>query len=281
MEQPSLGKKIVELRKAKRLTQEELVEKCNISIRTIQRIEAGDVTPRDYTIKAIFTALEYDLSELIISDKEKQNWLEKLLFIGPNPSTKYLIKQMNITWIFGVFYFFLRFFEGGVEYSRFIDENTFNPITYIILKVCIIFIFLCFQRGFVIIGALFKKDLLRMAALILMLMHILMIGFDVISIFSSNISGELVISVYAIGSGIIGLIYGYTLIQMRDIIGSTAMLAGIVEIIAASFSLTIILSFMGFMILSIAVVLEILIVFKVIEIVKNGKTINIFGESKN
>ena len=39
MKQPDLGKKIVELRMAKGLTQEELVELCNISIRTIQRIE--------------------------------------------------------------------------------------------------------------------------------------------------------------------------------------------------------------------------------------------------
>lgn len=38
MKQPELGKKISELRKAKGLTQEELVEKCNLNVRTIQRI---------------------------------------------------------------------------------------------------------------------------------------------------------------------------------------------------------------------------------------------------
>jgi len=36
MNQPDLGKKIAELRKAKGLTQEELVEKCNLSVRTLQ-----------------------------------------------------------------------------------------------------------------------------------------------------------------------------------------------------------------------------------------------------
>jgi len=40
MNQPDLGKRIVELRKAKGLTQEELVAKCNLSVRTLQRIEA-------------------------------------------------------------------------------------------------------------------------------------------------------------------------------------------------------------------------------------------------
>lgn len=59
MNQPELGKKIAELRKAKGLTQEELVEKCNLSVRTLQRIESGEVTPRSYTLKTIFAALEY------------------------------------------------------------------------------------------------------------------------------------------------------------------------------------------------------------------------------
>ncbi len=40
------------------LTQEDLVEKCNLSVRTLQRIEAGEVTPRPSTVKLIFGALE-------------------------------------------------------------------------------------------------------------------------------------------------------------------------------------------------------------------------------
>ena len=37
MKQPELSKKIQQLRKSRRLTQEELVEKCRINVRTIQR----------------------------------------------------------------------------------------------------------------------------------------------------------------------------------------------------------------------------------------------------
>jgi len=59
MKQPELGKKISELRKAKGMTQEELVEMCNLNVRTVQRIEAGEVTPRSYTVKALFEALGY------------------------------------------------------------------------------------------------------------------------------------------------------------------------------------------------------------------------------
>jgi len=67
MKQPDLGKRIAELRKAKGLTQEELVEKCNINVRTLQRIESGEVTPRSYTVKAIFNALDctiYDSTKI-------------------------------------------------------------------------------------------------------------------------------------------------------------------------------------------------------------------------
>lgn len=61
MNQPELGKKIAELRKLKGLTQEELVDRCNLSVRTLQRIEYGEVTPRAYTLKLIFDALDYSM----------------------------------------------------------------------------------------------------------------------------------------------------------------------------------------------------------------------------
>ena len=59
MKQPELGKKIADLRKALGLTQEELVERCNLSVRTLQRIESGEVEPRSHTLRVIFAALDY------------------------------------------------------------------------------------------------------------------------------------------------------------------------------------------------------------------------------
>ncbi|RXK80726.1 helix-turn-helix domain-containing protein [Filimonas effusa] len=60
-QQPGLGQKIARLRKAKGLTQEELVEKCHLNVRTLQRIEAGEVTPRSYTIRLILNELGQDI----------------------------------------------------------------------------------------------------------------------------------------------------------------------------------------------------------------------------
>jgi transcriptional regulator with XRE-family HTH domain len=72
MKQPDLGKKIAELRKARGLTQEELVEKCNLSVRTLQRIESGEVTPRSHTIKVIFAALDQKVYD------SSTRWLRKI-----------------------------------------------------------------------------------------------------------------------------------------------------------------------------------------------------------
>ena len=65
MKQPELGKKILELRQSKGLTQHELADNCKLSLRTVQRIEAAEVMPRSYTIKIIFSCLGYDNESLI------------------------------------------------------------------------------------------------------------------------------------------------------------------------------------------------------------------------
>lgn len=60
MNQPQLGLKVAELRQEKGLTQEQLAEKCEVSARTIQRIESGEVDPRAYTLHCLGEALEFD-----------------------------------------------------------------------------------------------------------------------------------------------------------------------------------------------------------------------------
>jgi len=63
MNQPDLGLKVTELRQGKDLTQEQLAEQCEVSPRTIQRIESGEVDPRAYTLQCLSTALDFDFKE--------------------------------------------------------------------------------------------------------------------------------------------------------------------------------------------------------------------------
>jgi len=63
MNQPDLGLKVTELRQTKGFTQEQLAEKCEVSARTIQRIESGEVDPRAYTLQCLSRALDFDFME--------------------------------------------------------------------------------------------------------------------------------------------------------------------------------------------------------------------------
>lgn len=60
MDKRGFRKKLIEVREVKGLTQEEVAEKCNINVRTIQRIESGVVEPRAVTIKIISETLGFD-----------------------------------------------------------------------------------------------------------------------------------------------------------------------------------------------------------------------------
>ncbi|WP_326983023.1 helix-turn-helix domain-containing protein [Chryseobacterium sp. MYb264] len=56
------------LRESKNLTQTELAEKAEISLRTVQRIEAGNI-PKGYTLKALANALNTDSENLSVKEK--------------------------------------------------------------------------------------------------------------------------------------------------------------------------------------------------------------------
>lgn len=57
-----LGKKVALARKQKGLTQEELADMANITVRTVQRIESGQTIPRAFTLKSLEQALGTDFN---------------------------------------------------------------------------------------------------------------------------------------------------------------------------------------------------------------------------
>ena len=60
----NIGIVIKEVRKQKGLTQLDLSEHANISVRTIQRIEKDEVEPSFYSLKSISEILDVDLLEI-------------------------------------------------------------------------------------------------------------------------------------------------------------------------------------------------------------------------
>lgn len=67
----SLAQKIVQSRKMQGLSQEELSNKANISLRTLQRIEKAQTEPRGHTLRAIAEVLEVPVEELMDFSKEE------------------------------------------------------------------------------------------------------------------------------------------------------------------------------------------------------------------
>ncbi|GAB3568084.1 hypothetical protein GCM10027578_20140 [Spirosoma luteolum] len=60
----SLGPQLTALRKQAGITQEELAERTQVTVRTIQRIERGESIPRAFTLKRIATALGVPFDQL-------------------------------------------------------------------------------------------------------------------------------------------------------------------------------------------------------------------------
>lgn len=101
MKQLDFGKRIADLRKKKSLTQKELVDRCNNNVRTIQRIEAGKVSPRSSTIRIIFETLDEDSqtvynedAPVVIDLNTKMEW-ENLFVLKRSTPKAILVEQLN------------------------------------------------------------------------------------------------------------------------------------------------------------------------------------------
>ncbi len=82
----TIGTKITQLRKQKALSQENLAELSKVNVRTIQRIENNETTPRGATLKLICDALEVTPDEIVnfeqLEDRTFLIWLHLSVFIG-------------------------------------------------------------------------------------------------------------------------------------------------------------------------------------------------------
>ena len=248
MKQPALGKKIFELRKQKGLTQEELVEKCNINVRTIQRIEAGETTPRSFTIKVILEALDTNIDESFLNDVEINSQDKKVL---------------NLAWVFGIVYFVFGFIEAIADVFQFTKDTTiFNNFLYTGVKVVSALTFVFFFRGFLKIAKLYSHKLLKIIVLIFMVTYVLFAIYDV---FLVNLSDEIIaisIVVKLLVFGIVQIIFGISLLQLKQQLGTLIQVNGIVEIVTGICLTTVILATLGLFLLIPTIIIEVIVLYK-------------------
>lgn len=96
MNQIEFGNRLSEIRKAKGLTQSELAEKCDVSYRTIQRIETGKVTPRGFTIKTLSAALDFDFLKAFSESSLKNDKTDSQKFISVQQIIEQIINLFNL-----------------------------------------------------------------------------------------------------------------------------------------------------------------------------------------
>ncbi|EPR67370.1 hypothetical protein ADICYQ_3643 [Cyclobacterium qasimii M12-11B] len=257
MEQPQLGKKILELRKANGLTQEELVARCNINVRTIQRIEAGEVTPRGHTIRSIFAALDIDLDQLRskpsipkVSKKEAQ-WI-------------------ILAFISGLMYFLLAFWEGFMDYQLTVSMDAdISPWEYTLVKLGILLFYASFMLGFYKMGHIWGNSWIKPASLLGIAGIVICIVADLYLFHINDTNAMAVMAGEAIVFGSIYIVFGYGLVNYQKEFGNMALAAGIVAILTGLAFISVVFALLGLMLLAVSEVLALVILYRAYDKIRN------------
>lgn len=270
MKQPELGRKIVELRQQKGYTQEELVEQCNISVRTIQRIEAGEVSPRVYTIKTILSALDRDLDDLqqdsIFETKVKE---AMLLEIDPSKDVSFIFTQLHIGWIAGILSMIAFVFEAIDDWYYVINYSYYFGKSYtIILGIISIILFSIYMRSFVLIGNLFKNTFLKLTAILFIVINAIAATFGLIDLDFTILPMEGYGILYCVLVGTMYLFFGLALYKLKGL-GQLPIAAGIMQIIIGAMLLSIFLAIVAGPASILTQGLNVAIILKAIETIKS------------
>ncbi len=259
MQQPELGRRLTALRKERNFTQEELVEKSHVSVRTIQRIESGEVLPRMSTVKILLEALGENYESFSTQPPQvmetQKNFLpnakRNILLVAALAGAVYLVSQiilgaMDIAWIAS---------DGGWKFS-------INAI-YTSLTVLMVISYVLFARGFIALSTIFENTLLKVVMYMLIIATGGMGILDVTSLSVEDVASLwLPYAVAAILFGALSIAFGVALIRLQDSMGELSRIAGILEIIVGCMLVTVVLFFVTYVILIPAVVVEILVLYR-------------------
>lgn len=223
MKQPELGKKISELRKAKGLTQEELVEKCNLNVRTIQRIEAGEVSPRSYTIKALFEALDYHWENV----KENSP-------LSAHKAPTFLFAAVAAA----ILYFFISILEIGVEQEYLEGDSSIGAGAFAWLKTGSYAFYVVFLLGWVRLLDFFPNGILKIALWVMIGANIVWYAIDLIALFSDWYSlGDY----YLLKVSSFGFLYAFLgagFVGYKQQFSAVALIMGVLLILAGALLFT-------------------------------------------
>lgn len=258
MQQPDLGKRLTALRKEKNLTQEELVEKSHVSVRTIQRIEAGEVLPRMSTVKILLAALGHDYESF---STKPTNIMET-----KTPTFSHNRNTLLISVIAGAIYLVLEIILSAMDIAWLTREGDWdswlNPI-YISLTVIMVVSYILFVRGFLMLSTVFENSLLKIGSYLMMAAVTGLGILDITSLSTNDLDSLwLPYSTAAVLGGALTIVFGIALMRLQDGMGELSRVAGILEIIIGCTLITVLLFFIGYIIMVPAVIVEILVLYR-------------------
>lgn len=98
MKNQSISENLIYQRKLKGYTQEDLSEKTSVAVRTIQRIEKGDVQPHLQTVKLLAVGLDINVDDLIVIENPKEETVQRkwMLLLHGSPFFGLIIPFANI-----------------------------------------------------------------------------------------------------------------------------------------------------------------------------------------
>jgi transcriptional regulator with XRE-family HTH domain len=267
MQQPELGNKIIALRKQKGFTQEELVERCNINVRTLQRIENGEVSPRSYTIKTILSALDHDFEELY---GEENTTAKDSITLGSETEAKSVRFLLTLAAISGILYLLIGPFEAFSDYDRFGEEELiFGLGGHVFIKIVSYLSYALFIYGFLIVGKLYQNYLMKIAAVLLISVLFLFYTYDIISMFYESvlpIEGILVAQSIIVGT--LGLLFGISILKSAKEWGVLGYVAGSFELFTAFCFIIVSLVLVGLVTQFPTVIVEVVLLLKIRQMIK-------------
>lgn len=265
MKQPELGQKILELRKAKGLTQEELVELCNINVRTIQRIEAGEVTPRSYTIKSILEVLGYDFKEIQTTSGESEATKPEMISKAAFLKTAFII---------GIIYFVLAFVEGFFDYGLWEAGEAISQEAapwYIAVKICMMLTFGVFAFGYFKLSQIKPNVIVKASSVLLIVGTCIGAMADIYGFNDASVWQSVQFS-KSIFFGALYIVFGLGLIQYQTEFGTFALVTGILGIISGIAFLSIIFAIPGLVVFTVFEILQLVLLFKAYESITGKST---------
>ena len=98
MKQQTISENLLYQRKLKGFTQDELSEKTTVGVRTIQRIEKGEVQPHLQTVKLLAVGLDIEVEDLIVLDNPKEETIQRkwMLLLHASPFFGLIIPLANV-----------------------------------------------------------------------------------------------------------------------------------------------------------------------------------------